>query len=323
MRNPKKRLIPLLSTLLLVSCSSSQLKTNRDDGGLTPLHRAAGQGDVLLMEKLIAEGGDINALDSKMGIDVLHKAVYSGNPQAVKLLLEKGALIDLQSPSNGDTPLHDAIYFKKKTHGRELIALLLKAHASLSIRNRAGLTPIESAELLKDNETIAQIKDEEKRRFSSQGRALMGAIRRNDVKRAKILLSDKSTPVEESDDQGFTPLPWAAREGMVQMVALLLDHGANPNHLDSWMGANAGHKAGFWGRTDVMRLLVKHGLDLNARGLYNGYTPLHDAVSGNHLETARVLIEAEAKTNIQGHDGKTPLDIAKENGNQDIVRLLQ
>jgi ankyrin repeat protein len=64
-------------------------------------------------------------------------------------------------------------------------------------------------------------------------------------------------------------------------------------------------------------------MDINARGLSNGYTPLHDAVSGNHFETAKVLVDAGAKTDIKGHDGKTPLDIAQENGSQDLVKLLQ
>ena len=105
---------------------------------------------------------------------------------------------------------------------------------------------------------------------------------------------------------GFTPLLWAAREGLAPITALLLSHGANPNHLDIWMGANAGHKAGYWGRTEVMKLLVKTSLDINARGLSNGYTPLHDAVSGNHLETAKVLLDAGARQTFGGMMGRLP-----------------
>jgi len=73
-----------------------------------------------------------------------------------------------------------------------------------------------------------------------------------------------------------------------------------------------------------MRLLVKSKLDLNARGLANGYTPLHDAVSGNHLEAAKTLVNAAgARTDIEGHDGLTSLDIAKANGNSEMIKLLQ
>jgi ankyrin repeat protein len=302
--------------------ASAIAKEKARSDGLTPLHLAAGKGDIKSLQRLLDQGASVYVVDSKMGVSVLHKAIYSGNPAAVALLLKRGALIDLQSPSNGDTPLHDAIYFKKKLHGKEMIELLLQSGVSLSIRNRAGLTPLESAELLKDEETASLIRNEMGRRFSPKGIALMEAVKSKDVQKLKTLLKDPLTPVEEADEQGFTPLLWSAREGMVEITSLLLNRGANPNHLDSWMGANAGHKAGFWGRSEVMKLLVNHRLDINGQGLYNGYTPLHDAVSGNHLETAQVLVNAGAKTDIRGHDGKTPLDIAKENRNADMIKLL-
>ena len=146
---------------------------------------------------------------------------------------------------------------------------------------RAGFTPLEAAQLLKDNEAIRQIKDEEAMRFTAKGKALMNAVKKNDFKSVKKYLADLTTPIEETDKDGFTPLLWAAREGMEKVVTLLLAHGANPNHRDWWMGANAGHKAGYWGRTDVMKILVQNKLDINVRGLANGSTPLHDAVSGN------------------------------------------
>jgi hypothetical protein len=107
------------------------------------------------------------------------------------------------------------------------------------------------------------------------------------------------------------------------MVKLLLERGANPNRNDEWMRANAGHKAAFWGRAEVMALLVRHGLDVNARGGYNGYTALHDAVARGHVEVARILLRARARTDIRGHDGKRPIDLAKAAKNAELIRLLQ
>jgi ankyrin repeat protein len=274
------------------------------------------------VKKLVDAGADLFSVESKTGASILHKAVYSGNPEVVRYLVEKGALVDLPTAGNGDTPLHDALYFKKRAHGSEIIDVLLKAHSSLVVRNRAGLTPLEAAKTLHDHEAAQQIEAEIARRFSDKGRALMAAVKANDRRAVEKCLQDRSTPLDEADPDGFTPLLWAAREGMTEVTALLLARGADPNHLDAWMGANAGHKAGYWGRTEVMKLLVRSKMDINARGLANGYTPLHDAVAGGHLETAKVLVVAGARLDVRGHDGLTPLDIARANSNQEMIALL-
>jgi hypothetical protein len=50
---------------------------------------------------------------------------------------------------------------------------------------------------------------------------------------------------------------------------------------------------------------------------------LHDAVQGNHLDVVKVLLEHGARMDIKGHDGKTPVDIARANGDAKILSLLQ
>jgi ankyrin repeat protein len=306
--------------IYLVLSALSALGSSTTDDGLTPLHIAAGRGDTAKVKALLEGGADPNALDSKIGVSVLHKAVYSGNAETVEILLEHGSLINLQSPSNGDTPLHDSIYFKRE--GEAVIKVLLKHFPSLSIQNRAGLTPLGSARLLKDTAVIKLLEDEEKHRTSEAGKKLMASVKSNDLKKVKLLLKGKPN-LEEPDSQGFTPLLWASREGYDDIVRELLNAGADPNHLDQWMGATSGHKAAFWGRAAAMRLLVTHGLDVNARGGYNGYTALHDAVSRGHVEVVKVLLEAKARKEIQGHDGLTALDIAKKLNHKELIALLQ
>jgi ankyrin repeat protein len=295
----------------------------RDREGLTPLHIAAGAGNVEAIQALLEKGADLFAVDSKMGVSILHKAVYSGNAQAVSVLLQHGALINLQSPSNGDTPLHDAIYFRR---GKDLtvIQTLLSYKPSLAIKNRAGLAPLESAKLLKADDVVRLLERYATDRQSKASRELMSLVKENKVSAVeKILRQIGKAVLSESDEQGFTPLLWASREGFTDLVKLLVEKGADPNQNDQWMGANSGHKAAYWGRTDVMKILVGHGLELNARGAYNGYTPLHDAVSGGHFDTAKVLIEAGADTTIKGHDGKTAFDIAKANGERKVMDLFK
>jgi ankyrin repeat protein len=70
------------------------------------------------------------------------------------------------------------------------------------------------------------------------------------------------------------------------------------------------------------QFLIEKGalVDLPTAG--NGYTPLHDAVSGDHFETAKILVDAGAQLDLGGHSGLTPRDIAKANGNDNMLKLL-
>jgi len=315
-----------LGALVLVLCFFSSGATiaqpARDSDGLTPLHRAAGRGDTQEVLRQLQDGADLFTLDSKMGVSVLHKAVYSGNAETVEALLDKGALINLQSPSNGNTPLHDALYFKRG-NDLSIVKVLLKHGANSHIRNRDGLIAEESARVLRDHDAEKLLQEYEAKRQSPASRKLMLAVQANNVGVVNQILASEKVDLTQTNEEGFAPLAWAAREGFTQVVAALLKHGANPNQNDEWMGATAGHKAAFWGRPEAMKLLVTHGLDLNARGGYNGYTALMDAVTRNHLAVAKILVNAGADVEIKGHDGMTAIDIAKRNKNDEMLRLLK
>jgi ankyrin repeat protein len=68
---------------------------------------------------------------------------------------------------------------------------------------------------------------------------------------------DVNVPFGETD---FTPLMYAARHGMTQIVKLLLDHGADPNHCGS-ENQTALNFAANYGKADTCQLLVGAGAD--------------------------------------------------------------
>jgi ankyrin repeat protein len=59
--------------------------------GLTPLHAAAFRGALIMADRLLQRGAEINSL-TKDGLTPLHVAVLRGNTLMVKLLLSKGAM---------------------------------------------------------------------------------------------------------------------------------------------------------------------------------------------------------------------------------------
>ena len=54
-----------------------------------------------------------------------------------------------------------------------------------------------------------------------------------------------------------------------------------------------------------------------------GRTPLHWAAKGNSVEVARLLIKAGADVAARNKDGNTPLDLATQRENQEMIKLLK
>ncbi|XP_017285659.1 M-phase phosphoprotein 8 isoform X4 [Kryptolebias marmoratus] len=75
------------------------------------------------------------------------------------------------------------------------------------------------------------------------------------------------------------------------------------------------------GQDDILRLLIKKGVRVNARQK-NGTTALMHAAEKNFLTTVAILLEAGSYVNAQTLGGETALMKACKRGNADIVRLL-
>ncbi|MGL9759141.1 MAG: ankyrin repeat domain-containing protein, partial [Wolbachia sp.] len=64
-------------------------------------------------------------------------------------------------------------------------------------------------------------------------------------------------------------------------------------------------------------------LDVNFQVNEHNDTPLHVAVHRGEFKTSKFLLKAGASVSISNIDGKTPLDIAKDNNRKDIIKILQ
>ncbi len=103
------------------------------------LHRAAYRDDVLEMRKLIQNGFDFNAKDSR-GWTPLHYAAFNAQFAAAKFLLKNNAEINFQD-KKGLSPLSLAI----KVNSLYLVELLLEHGANLQLRHKNGQTIAEFA----------------------------------------------------------------------------------------------------------------------------------------------------------------------------------
>ena len=81
------------------------------------------------------------------------------------------------------------------------------------------------------------------------------------------------------------------------------------------------HQAAFGGSGPVVKLLIQHGADPNARTDF-GWVPLHYAAAPPAAEAAVHLIQNGAAVNIANDNGATPLHHAVDFGKFSLVELL-
>jgi hypothetical protein len=106
------------------------------------------------------------------------------------------------------------------------------------------------------------------------------------------------------------------------VARLLIAHGAEINaattdDFTSLMFASQ------FGHLEVARLLIEHGANVNAATTNDGLTSLMLASMGGHLEVVRLLIKHGANENAKSVNGKTAIDIAEENGRENVVEFLR
>ena len=117
-----------------------------------------------------------------------------------------------------------------------------------------------------------------------------------------------------------TPLHQASDKGHVEVVRVLLEHGAdvtaqNEDNLTPL------HRASRSGREEIVRVLLEHGADGAARDKKR-MTPLHWASARGHVEVAHILLERSGDAGARDKDGWTPLHYAAFEGRVDIARIL-
>ena len=161
---------------------------------------AAGCGHLRTMERLIADGVDVNATSPLYGLIPLGMAVGCARPDVARLLLENGAEPDTQD-DHGLTPTHRAVKRlgasrpdagDRKVRLLSILDLLIKHGADLNVTDKTGKTPLHDA----------------------AGNGHPEVVR---------LLLEHGADVNATDNEGHTPLYHAARgpEGNEEIIALL------------------------------------------------------------------------------------------------------
>ena len=292
--SPAKPVNPKLAALILairsgdtksvvkLIAASPSLVNAQDNAGATPLHHAAGFGNLATMKLLLDAGASPNA-GNKRKSTPLFWALH--DDAKVRLLIDRGANVNAMS-NDGRTPLYQAASMGNAV---PVLRLLLQKGANLEAKTLTGMTPLIAA-----------------------SRSNFEAMR---------LLIDKNAGVNVKNAAGGTALMAAAQTGSPQNVRLLLEKGADPNARTK-RNESALADAATAGNEETVKLLLDRGAIVNVQDIRGYSPLLYaagaDAMSAG---VVKMLLAKGADQNAKGDD-ETARMLAAKRGDSEVAFLL-
>ena len=257
----------VVDTLLAAGADPNAARSN----GETPLMTAARVGSLGAARSLLAAGADPDAAEAALGQTALMLAVAENHTPVARLLLETGADVSARS-TNRFTPL----LFAAQQGNLEAADLLLSAGADVNESAPDGIGGNTNA----------------RSRFvpDTDAAALLVAIDSGHSDLARFLLARGADPGH--DGAGRTALHAAVQRKMPEVVAALLDHGADPDPR-------------LTRRLPFVSRRIQQANGMTPSNL--GATPFFLAASYNDLESMKILVEGGADSTLRTDDETTAL----------------
>jgi ankyrin repeat protein len=136
-------------------------------------------------------------------------------------------------------------------------------------------------------------------------------------------LLEAGCDVNAQDEEGRTALIQATIYNNVEVVQILIEHGANVNTKDFFNGNAALHFAARNYSLELLLLLLKHKAEVDIKNI-NGNTPLSIAVtnSSGKGRAIQLLLLHGADRNSINNQGISPLELANTITDYNIVQFL-
>ena len=262
----------------------------------TPLHQAVMKGHKDIVSLLLNEGCPINIVNSK-GESVLHIAALCGHIHMIEMLAEHGMDVNI-GDHKGTSPLHYAANWGQLESVRTLLGLGAR-ESMTKVAGNAG-TPLHQA-VGKGHKDIVSLLLTERCPFvvTSDGSTLFHLTATYGHNDMLEMLAEQGFDVNIGDNEGRTPLHYAAVSGHITTFKGLVRVGGNMHLIDRF-----GMKFSDWiliikKFETVKQFCVACGLECDAEGLLGVISSL---CANNLLDVNRILCLAAVFGNISIFD---------------------
>ncbi|XP_019094360.1 PREDICTED: protein ACCELERATED CELL DEATH 6, partial [Camelina sativa] len=295
----------------------------------TPLHVAARSGNLSIVKSLV-NSTDCSVLSakSKIGDTALHAALKGKHEDVAFYLV--GMKHDVSFNENDDevSPLYLAVeagYYKIVRKMLECSCCPSKL-ASMS----SGKSVVHAAMRAKSKDILGIVLSQDsglvKSRCKEGKTCLSLGASIGFYKGVCYILKEFDKPTSHlcylTDDDGFTPIHMAAKEGQAKILEELLKHCPDSIELLNNKCQNILHVAAESGKSKIVKYIL--GLDNQKRLVNeqdaNGNTPLHLATKNWHPNVVSMLTwNTEVNLKALNNGGFTALDIAEKKFNNDYI----
>ncbi|KAK0766434.1 hypothetical protein N5P37_000158 [Trichoderma harzianum] len=332
---------------------------DRDEEGMTKLHRAVQAGDGDLVESLINEGANLVSRDNS-GRTALHYASMGQSQMDIgipSLLLKAGgkAIVNL-----GDESGQTALHYAAERNLVDNVRTLIHQGADMQITDKYGFSPFLWAVVTRQERAVAHMVQEgaDVNSTTADGKSAVAwaaslgytsvtylLVQDGASMHASLSRDSLGVPLEEAaavgdfhavdfflhlgadpnyrDRDGWSAIHWAAEEGYPLVVGSLLGQGANVNAVSSY-GTSPLHCAASGGVVSIVKMLLEKGAD-PLKSTCHGWTALHHAVFMGHSEVVQLLLEDDrvrSSATQQDNHGWSVLHLAVHNRDLATINVL-
>lgn len=307
------RVVLLSLAFLTEVCGLVHLHAQQVNPLDSKLFAAIGSNDIVSVEHLLLDGANIEARETN-GTTPLMEAAEHGSVPLVGLLLENGA-----NASTEDEQSETALIYAARGGWVHIVNLLVRL-ADTKHKNRALFEAVEGGPV------VIRVVDvpAHPNRLETQS----AEVQESWTAAVETLL-DNGADIEARNEDGSTPLDWAATFAQTDVLKLLIQRGAKTDGADKYgntpliSAACECAIATMNSAYDVMKILLAQGAKVNARNK-DGRTALMMA-SGMTGDAAvlGLLLKSGADPQARDHKGKTALSLATQSGREDKIAILK